>query len=198
MLCFAFVVPCFCFATYPPIVSFVFDYQSLFVPHLSLLSAKRLLLKHLFPRPDLSNGKELATVDFFYKSLRRAPITFNGLPVAPSPSTVPTRMNTPIEIEPQEMEEERMTRERREAKEKGTPCTRTLERREDTGTTEGDVSCPIRSDVFAEGILTQCGHLTCKGTLRKRLWTAGADVPLYLLRRLLQASSSTTPRLKLS
>lgn len=88
-------------------------------PHLSLLPAKRLFLEHLFPQSESSNGGGLATVDFFYKSLRRAPITFNGLPVAPSPSTVPTRINTPIEIEPEETEEERTTRERREAKGKG-------------------------------------------------------------------------------
>ncbi|GAA5969844.1 hypothetical protein JCM3765_004593 [Sporobolomyces pararoseus] len=71
--------------------------------------AKQLLINRLFPQPQTSDAPEVATVDWFYNSLRRAPLTRDGLPlIAPAPA------QTVVETL-----EERQVRLRREQKGKG-------------------------------------------------------------------------------
>ncbi|GAA6018689.1 hypothetical protein JCM11491_001262 [Sporobolomyces phaffii] len=73
---------------------------------LSFSRAKQLLINRLFPQANQLEAPELATIDFFYSALRRAPLTSHGLPPASRVATTET-------------EEERSTRLRREAKGKG-------------------------------------------------------------------------------
>ncbi|GAA5992964.1 hypothetical protein JCM5350_003062 [Sporobolomyces pararoseus] len=71
--------------------------------------AKQLLINRLFPQPQNSDSPEVATIDWFYSSLQRAPLTRNGLPLTTS-APAHVAVETP---------EERQVRLRREQKGKG-------------------------------------------------------------------------------
>ncbi|GAA6018304.1 hypothetical protein JCM10207_000797 [Rhodosporidiobolus poonsookiae] len=79
--------------------------------------SKRLVVHRILPAPPVPGAPREAGIDYFYASLQRAPRTADGVPVAPAPAEVGEAMQ--VDEPPEESDEDRAARLRREAKGKG-------------------------------------------------------------------------------